>query len=1365
MNSSMISGNVQAISQTDSAVNRRKHTRQPISLSALIHPNEGRSWLCTIRDFCEEGMLLSGAGGSKSLSATGAEPKSGDSVALHFSVATPDGQKHFRTKATIARITDAGNGIGVRFDEGVPEDAFESLIEFAIASGMMSRSVAEAGNVYDGEAVATRPDDATTSAARLEEAQSAEVPNDLLRDRRINDAAATEIRSKMRRITKRALDRICTQFFGIVDNEMLVKARDAGTNAVQMMYFEGLDILEKNQDRIRHDFIGEALRQIDQVSELEDVLERRRRRATGDTTKLEIVETEQFEEWLAVAEVISKAENRYNDDLLDLRALLGMVAKPWTHKDVVPIGPSALTWSFDDAMREFEFRRVVKQDVYRCFESALMPMLGNLYAAMRKMLDESHAFPSVEELRAALQRRSVKRSPSGVRMEPEAYREMDTAVREATLAAEGIGPAVPRVDHNPFLAPIGGTHGLYSTARNILSLERRTQELLGKDRNAMLASPDAAPGDTFDHQDILRALGELETELGDAPLTDVRLKPRLIELLQRQHGGRKRFTEEDFDTLDVMENLVGSIAEDRFLTEGIREWVQRLEITLNKLAARDPEFLRQEAESPHSAVQMLNQLARLGNARDTREGIDREVGRRVDELLAKVIKEYDENPHIFAEVVDELHPLVDKQTRAYRGNIERTVRASEGQQKLARARRSVVREMEARLAGNEVPDLVLELLNPGWRNLMVHTHLRHGEASNEWHDQLSIIDMVWGQLSGEINPDSDGYVDADALLKRVVEGLNSISFDPSKRTPLIMRLSAALVGDTTGKKAKITYSIVEPSGVSAALGLEGLLPEIDPSIDTDDAEVIDSWSKAVTRARRIHVGEWMATSDPQGRPLILTVAFVGDDGSTFILVNRKGVKSRDLTLKEMADGLHEGHITLLEDYDLPLMERASQRMLENMHNQLAYQASHDDLTQLLNRKEFERFVAASIQSAKAEELQHALLYLDLDQFKIVNNTSGHTAGDELLKLIADTLTKALGGKDASIARLGGDEFGVLVENVETQEARDLAEELLNCIRTEKFDWDGRHYTLSASLGLVFIDLTTESVDNAMQYADEACYTAKDAGRNRVQEYEIGDAAMMRRHGVMEWVTQLDKALEEDRLILNCQQIVPIKGGASQGVDQHYEILLTMIDELGDTMPPTDFIIAAETYNRMTTVDRWVIERVLHWMSINRDKLDSFGGFSINVSGHSVNDAAFPDFVLEQFAKSQAPTGKVCFEITETAAIANIDNAVDFMNRMKIIGCQFSLDDFGTGLSSYSYLRNLPVDYVKIDGVFVKDIAKNPADYAVVRSINEIGHYMGKKTIAEYVESEEVLNLLKEIGVDYAQGFYIEKPLPLEDLKI
>jgi diguanylate cyclase (GGDEF)-like protein len=571
-----------------------------------------------------------------------------------------------------------------------------------------------------------------------------------------------------------------------------------------------------------------------------------------------------------------------------------------------------------------------------------------------------------------------------------------------------------------------------------------------------------------------------------------------------------------------------------------------------------------------------------------------------------------------------------------------------------------------------------------------------------------------------------------------------------------------LVGDTTGAKTPVVMVPVAANEVEQALGLDGLLPVADPYVDTDDEDVVQNFQQAVERARRIQVGEWLATSDKDARPVILQVAFVGDDSTSFVLVNRKGVKTLEPSLQEMAVGLDEGRITLLDDYDLPLMERASRRMLENMHNELAYQASHDDLTQLMNRKEFEREVDQGLLQAKAKNNQHAHLYVDLDQFKIVNNTSGHRAGDELLRVVGNTIVQHLSEVDAKVARLGGDEFGILLEDVETGVARASAESILEQIRNLKFDWEGRIYNMTASMGLVFVDQSIDGVDSLMQFADEACYTAKDAGRNRVQEYELGDTRMMERHGAMEWVTQLDKALEEDRLILNCQKIMPVQeGGGAE--DVHYEILLSMQDEMGDIVAPTELINAAETYNKMGSIDRWVIENVLKWMSENRARLDDFGGFAINVSGHSVNDTTFPDFVLEQFGKSQAPTGKVCFEITETAAIANLDNAIDFMNRMRIIGCTFSLDDFGTGLSSYSYLRNLPVDFVKIDGVFVRDIATNPGDYAVVRSINEIGHYMGKKTIAEFVEDPDILQNLRDIGVDFAQGYEIERPHLLNEL--
>jgi len=1299
-------------------------------------------------------MLLVGTGGSRSLLATGAEPRAGDPLNLHFSVPTPQGEQHFRMQAQISRVVDSGKGMGIRFPSPLQPKAFEVLMDFAVASGMVTNSAADLARGRKPEA-----EDATPQTEG-----PADIPATFLRDRRIRDQDAEQVKEQLRRIATRGVNRISKLFFEKCDRDLLLKARDAGTNAVQMMYFEGLDQLEKQRDSIRAKLGRSVVAQIDQISDLESVLEKRRRRETGGSAKLQLVDTEEFEEWLAVAEVISKTENRFSDILLEIRSRLGMIAKPWGHKDVVPIGPAALAWAFDDALSGIDVRRQVRQDIYKEFEVVLHTVLANLYPAITKMLEESGVFPSLEELREAMQR-SMRRGAAKPRPEPtQNYQELEGPVREAAMAADGISTA-PRSSYNPF-APSkeGGTAEVYKAARELLNLGRRARRMQGAPEEVEFAPPNAAPDQRYDPKDILEAISQIESELGDAPVNDSRLKPRLMEVLKAQHGGTKAFGEDLYDTLDVMENLVDSIEQDKLLTEGIRGWVKRLEITLNKLATKDPEFLDHDAERPHSAVEVLNQLAKLGNAQDVRVGIDREVGHRVDELLERIVKDYDRNPEVFEDVLQELSPLVERQAKAYRGNVERTVRASEGQQKLARARRAVARQLEPRLAGKDVPELFLRLMNPGWRNLLVHTHLRHGPNSNEWRDAAATAEEVLAQLTGDSKPGSSGFVQPETLLKRVVAGLNSISFEPGKRTPLVMGLSDALVGDTTGAKAKVKVTKIGANETEKALGLEGLLPDASPAIETDDEDIRKNWSRALDRARRMNVGEWLAMSDEQGRPLILSVAFIGDDYAFFVLVNRKGVKSREIPLREMADGLHDGRVTLLDDFDLPLMERASQRMLQNMHNQLTFQAAHDDLTKLLNRKEFERNLAAAIESAKATSAQHVLFYLDLDQFKIVNNSSGHTAGDELLKLVGQRLVEGLQDVPAKVARLGGDEFGVLITDMENEPSREIAERLLKLVREQRFDWEDRHYSLSVSIGVVFIDEGTPDADAAMRSADEACYAAKDAGRNRVQEYELGDARMMRRRGVMEWVTQLDKAIDDGRLILNCQRIAPVPV-ASNGFASHYEILLTMRDELGDLMPPSEFILAAETYNRVTMVDRWVVENVLKWMADNRSSLDNFGGFAINVSGHSVNDESFADFVLEQFSRMQAPTSKVCFEITETAAIANLDNARDFMNRMKIIGCRFSLDDFGTGLSSYSYLRNLPVDYVKIDGVFVKDLNNNPSDYAVVRSINEIGHYLGKKTIAEFVENDAILSQLREIGVDYAQGYGIEKPGLLSNLRL
>ncbi len=420
---------------------------------------------------------------------------------------------------------------------------------------------------------------------------------------------------------------------------------------------------------------------------------------------------------------------------------------------------------------------------------------------------------------------------------------------------------------------------------------------------------------------------------------------------------------------------------------------------------------------------------------------------------------------------------------------------------------------------------------------------------------------------------------------------------------------------------------------------------------------------------------------------------------------------------------------------------------------LAYHASHDALTSLENRLEFENRLKHALHTATTQERQHVVMYLDLDQFKIVNDTCGHAAGDQLLRQVS-SLLKQLVREGDSLARLGGDEFGVLLENCPMQEAIRIADELRQCIGEFRFVSEGRSFSIGASIGVVHIADGSFSLTDVLSAADAACYMAKEKGRNRVQVYRPHDSEVSLRRGEMEWVSRLQRALEEGRFVLYSQEIISISGQAPRGT--HHELLVRMLDEHGMVIPPMAFIPAAERYSMMPMVDQWVVQNA--FTSISALGPDC-GTYSINISGTSIGDERFLEFVREQFRRYRMPLRSICFEITETAAIANFDKAARFFGEMKSLGCLFSLDDFGAGMSSFGYLKHFPVDFIKIDGSFVKDVANDPVDLATVRAINDVGHAMGKRTIGEFVGGEGCLAALREIGVDYAQGHWISPPTP------
>ena len=434
---------------------------------------------------------------------------------------------------------------------------------------------------------------------------------------------------------------------------------------------------------------------------------------------------------------------------------------------------------------------------------------------------------------------------------------------------------------------------------------------------------------------------------------------------------------------------------------------------------------------------------------------------------------------------------------------------------------------------------------------------------------------------------------------------------------------------------------------------------------------------------------------------------------------------------------------------------------QQLLQRISYQATHDSLTGLLNRHAFEQRLQGALEDSRARNVEHALCYLDLDQFKVVNDTCGHVAGDEMLRRIAALLQSHV-EPPTVIARLGGDEFGLLMSDTSTLEAARQAEGLFPAFNAFRFRWDGKTFGVGVSVGVAAINHATGGVTRALSAADSACYLAKEEGRQRVHVYTDDDSALARRQGEMQWVARLTRAIAEDRFELAFQPIQPLLRSA-EGL--HYEVLLRLRDDDDSLVPPGAFLGAAERYNLVVELDRWVLSTTLAWLARQPAHLASLDLCSINLSGPALADERFLAFVIAEFERSGIPGRHICFEITETAAIANLGRAVHFIDTLRQLGCSFALDDFGSGLSSFAYLKTLPVDYLKIDGVFVRDIAEDAIDRAMVASINEIGHVMGKQTIAEFVEDEHILAVLKEIGVDYAQGYHLGRPAPLKDLLV
>lgn len=1153
-----------------------------------------------------------------------------------------------------------------------------------------------------------------------------------------------------------------SSFFKQIDEALLTASDKAKSNTDQRLYFDAATAMRKQQALIAGHYVERVKLAVNQEGG----------NTKKDASSLALVDKEQFEEWLVVKVMASRAEGNCRHQLFGLQARLDELAHTSKGKQKNPFSPMSLCEAFQYTLQKIKPAQTVEKILYRSFEESMLSGLNSLYETMNQTLAHHNVLPDLSVVHYAHQADEEARKEAA---HIEAATEADQTQKSEPSSGVN-GSSLGTLSSQMAAGPAATASGRSKNAVN-------GQVPLSKEppRNAaeFMARASITPQDRFaaSQNEAKVALGSLKRlfdlqngarpsevahaggsavgtqsegadaimpqvpyfELNDVQQTIPQLKEAgtewrsKLDTIATENGTQIAGTV--LSILQMTEGLLQTLSANLQMGEHAKKWFRKLELPVLHSMMNDEDIFQ---VNDHPARKVLNQLARLG-FKDYL--LNKNQIASLDKLVDKIGQDFDSNPAIFQQALGALDPFVAKQEQSYQRNLERVRQLAEGEHKLESARECVNAVLDEKLAGKKVPVPIMSLLEAGWHDLLIKTYLRQGDESAAWHEYIGVISELLA-----IGADVHRAFDLREILRLIKTGLQEVTDMAGRPQQQVVKDLKHLLGGTQRLLGDVQWI------------------QLPAKKQEDDKDLVeDRWLKKwMERARRMQTGEWMELRHRGAEPERFRLAWRDTAGTRFVFVNHQGVKVNDFSLRELATLMHTGNVLIFEGDDIPVVDDALEKVVHQLYEKLSWQAMHDELTGLINRAEFMRRLENALEQAKRQRARHVLVYINIDQFKVINNNAGLETGDKLLKEVAALLNKPMAPKMVA-ARISGDSFAILIEDCDLGKAQQLISMRLGELQATKFEVDAEIHRLTASAGMIDMTYTSNTTGRILHAAEEACSQAKTDGGNRIQVYQPDSEELQRRDNVMSWITKLNQALEDERLTLRCQKIQAIDPKRASEELPHYEVLLGMRTEEGEDLPPSEFVQAAERYNRMLAVDRWVVDNTLGWFKDRPTKFDGIGMISINLSGHSLTDPQIMSYVLDKLLDSRVPPQKICFEITETTAITNMADAAELMNELRKIGCRFALDDFGVGHGTYHYLKYLPLDFVKIDGGFVKDIAVDNNDYIMVRSINDLAHYMGLQTIAEYVENDQIMELLAGIGVDYAQGYGVEKPRWLDSL--
>lgn len=944
----------------------------------------------------------------------------------------------------------------------------------------------------------------------------------------------------------------------------------------------------------------------------------------------------------------------------------------------------------------------------------------------------------------------------------EATTQPATGIQQGAMMPQGMAGA-SMVAGDDYVVPTP-----YAAANELLQLERTAIQARGgaSSRSSAPSAAAAAKGKGaattaavahYSSQELNNGLAQLRQQgvrVNHLRQQGSNLSTRLAEVLATQSGGSdKQLPVEMHDKLDVTESLLSSIQSDPIADAKLKDWFEEIELPFVQVALNNEQVLQDRSHPIHHLFNTLDQLFQM--LPPEKSELRKQLSQKVETAL-EGLDEANGDTKALDEAVNSLDKLYGEQSSEYKRRVDAVIEQCRNEPNARQQTLDMLQDIDKLFdeSGKRmIPKVILQLMDAGWKNLLWRYFQREGIEGESYRSSRATIAQLLARLFGHPAKGPKSDWPNSKLIEEVSKVLERLNKEDARALDLVAELITAL------EQAKEDPSKIEriKKGSMAQMLLAAWEQEKAAAKPVELSKV--EWSRWLDRARTMEDSELISFKGDKEESFQQKLVWSDHKWGRYVFVDREGNKGLDLRQEAMAAAMSKGRLLILEGWDRPLMDRATYTMLQSIQDRLIEQTNHDALTGLLNRRGFESALDELLAKARNSGSNNVLCYLDLDRFNVVNVTCGHEAGDELVGNVAAIIRKAV-GDDTVVARLGGDEFALILESCDRNQALKRASDIRRAITDFRFTCENKDFAVDASFGLAEVQPQHDSVRSLLTAVDSACFAAKEGGRGRIEFYDSGNETIKKRQGVMEWVGRINTLFDKGLIQLKCQRITSLKHASER---PRYEILLQVKNEQGEQVSLDQFVLSAEIYNRIGDIDRWVVNKVFAWMKDNRASLNKIHSLSVNLSGRTIEDEEFMNSLVERLEQAEVPSGQLCFEVTETAAMTDLDRANYFMRRLHQTGVQLALDDFGSGHASYNYLKALPVDYVKIDGSFVRNIGTNIFDYSVVKSIHEMARALGKRTIAEYVESEIALNKIRKIGIDYGQGFIIEKPKPLDDL--